>query len=159
MKKKFICIHGHFYQPPRENPWLNKVELQESAHPYHDWNFRINAECYIRNTASRILDSEGKIDEIINNYSWMSFNMGPTLLAWMENESPETYKGILQADQESQEHFSGHGSALAQAYNHLIMPLANERDQETQIIWGIEDFKSRFGRSLSVQNQRSEGTL
>lgn len=146
MKKKYICIHGHFYQPPRENPWLNKVEIQESAHPYHDWNHRINAECYARNSASRILDSEGRISEIINNYSWMSFNMGPTLLAWMENEAPDTYRGILEADKESQEHFGGHGSALAQAYNHLIMPLANERDKETQVIWGIEDFKSRFNR-------------
>ena len=146
MKKKNICIHGHFYQPPRENPWLDKVEIQESAYPYHDWNHRINAECYRRNSASRILDSQGRIEEIINNYSWMSFNMGPTLLAWMQEEAPESYEAILQADKESQEHFSGHGSALAQAFNHLIMPLANERDQETQVIWGIEDFKSRFGR-------------
>ena len=146
MKEKYICIHGHFYQPPRENPWLNKVEIQDSAYPYHDWNHRINAECYRRNSASRILNSEGKIEDIINNYAWMSFNMGPTLLGWMENEAPESYEAILEADRESQERFSGHGSALAQAYNHLIMPLANERDQETQVIWGIEDFKSRFNR-------------
>ena len=146
MQEKYICVHGHFYQPPRENPWLNKVEIQDSAYPYHDWNHRINAECYIRNTSSRILNDEGRIESIMNNYSWMSFNIGPTLLAWMENEAPETYKGILRADKESQKRFSGHGSALAQAYNHLIMPLANEKDQETQVIWGIEDFKSRFQR-------------
>ena len=146
MSKKYICVHGHFYQPPRENPWLNKVELQESAYPYHDWNHRINAECYVRNAASRILDEEGRIQAIMNNYAWMSFNVGPTLLAWMENETPETYEAILEADKLSMENFSGHGAALAQAYNHLIMPLANERDQETQVIWGIEDFKSRFGR-------------
>ncbi|WP_424493508.1 DUF3536 domain-containing protein [Salinimicrobium sp. GXAS 041] len=146
MKDKYICVHGHFYQPPRENPWLNKVEIQDSAYPYHDWNHRINAECYRRNSASRILNSEGKIEEIINNYARMSFNMGPTLLAWMKTEAPESYQAILDADKESQERFSGHGSALAQAYNHLIMPLANERDQETQVIWGIEDFQSRFGR-------------
>lgn len=146
MKKKFVCIHGHFYQPPRENPWLNKVEIQDSAYPYHDWNQRINAECYIRNSASRILNQDQEIEEIMNNYGWMSFNIGPTLLAWMEHEAPETYQAILQADKESQERFSGHGSALAQAFNHLIMPLANERDQETQVIWGIEDFKSRFKR-------------
>jgi alpha-amylase/alpha-mannosidase (GH57 family) len=146
MSKKYICIHGHFYQPPRENPWLNKVELQESAYPYHDWNHRINAECYVRNSASRILDEDGRIEAIMNNYAWMSFNIGPTLLAWMENETPETYKAILQADKDSMELFSGHGSALAQAYNHLIMPLANERDQETQVIWGIEDFRSRYKR-------------
>ncbi len=146
MSRKYLCIHGHFYQPPRENPWLNKVEIQESAYPYHDWNHRINAECYARNGASRILDEEGRIEAIMNNYAWMSFNMGPTLLAWMENEAPESYEAILRADKESQELFSGHGSALAQAFNHLIMPLANERDQETQVIWGIEDFKSRFDR-------------
>ena len=146
MSKKYICVHGHFYQPPRENPWLNKVEMQESAYPYHDWNHRINAECYVRNSASRILDEEGRIQAIMNNYAWMSFNIGPTLLAWMQNETPETYEAILEADKESMEIFSGHGAALAQAYNHLIMPLANERDQETQVIWGIEDFKSRYGR-------------
>lgn len=146
MSKKYICVHGHFYQPPRENPWLNKVEMQESAYPYHDWNHRINAECYVRNSASRILGEEGKIQAIMNNYAWMSFNIGPTLLAWMENETPETYEAILEADKQSIETFSGHGAALAQAYNHLIMPLANERDQETQVIWGIEDFKSRYGR-------------
>ena len=146
MKEKYICIHGHFYQPPRENPWLNKVEIQDSAYPYHDWNHRINAECYARNTSSRILNPEGKIEEIMNNYGWMSFNIGPTLLAWMELEAPKTYKSILEADKESQKRFSGHGSALAQAYNHLIMPLANPRDQETQVIWGIEDFKHRYQR-------------
>ena len=146
MNKKYICIHGHFYQPPRENPWLNKVEIQDSAYPYHDWNHRINAECYRRNSASRILNSEGKIEDIINNYARISFNMGPTLLAWMKSEAPESYQAILDADKESQERFSGHGSALAQAYNHMIMPLANEKDQETQVIWGIEDFKSRFNR-------------
>lgn len=144
--KKYICIHGHFYQPPRENPWLNKVEIQESAYPFHDWNHRINAECYARNASSRILNEERQIESIMNNYGWMSFNIGPTLLAWMELEAPETYRAILEADKESQERFSGHGSALAQAYNHLIMPLANEADQDTQVIWGIEDFKSRFGR-------------
>ncbi len=144
--KKFVCIHGHFYQPPRENPWLNKVEIQDSAYPYHDWNHRINAECYIRNTSSRIWNHEQKIEAIMNNYGWMSFNVGPTLLAWMEMETPETYNAILEADKESRERFSGHGSAIAQAFNHLIMPLANEKDQETQVIWGIEDFRSRFQR-------------
>ena len=146
MKEKYICVHGHFYQPPRENPWLNKVEIQDSAYPFHDWNHRINAECYRRNSASRIMDSNDKIEEIINNYAWMSFNMGPTLLAWMQNEAPESYQAIIDADKESQRRFSGHGAALAQAYNHLIMPLANEKDKETQVIWGIEDFKSRYDR-------------
>lgn len=144
--KKYVCIHGHFYQPPRENPWLNKVEIQDSAYPYHDWNHRINAECYIRNTSSRILNHEQKIEAIMNNYGWISFNIGPTLLAWMEQETPETYNAILEADKESRERFSGHGSAIAQAFNHMIMPLANERDQETQVLWGIADFRSRFQR-------------
>ena len=146
MNKKYICIHGHFYQPPRENPWLNKVEMQESAYPYHDWNHRINAECYVRNSASRILNTEGRIEAIMNNYAWMSFNIGPTLLEWMEHEAPETYQAILDADKESIERFGGHGAALVQAYNHLIMPLANARDQETQVIWGIEDFRYRYQR-------------
>lgn len=143
---KYICIHGHFYQPPRENPWLNKVEIQDSAYPFHDWNHRINAECYIRNSSSRVLNGDGQIESIMNNYGWMSYNIGPTLLAWMEQEAPETYQGILEADKESQERFSGHGAALAQAFNHMIMPLANEADQDTQVIWGIEDFKKRYNR-------------
>lgn len=146
MKSKNICIHGHFYQPPRENPWLNKVEIQDSAYPFHDWNHRINAECYARNATSRILNEDGKVVDIINNYAWISFNIGPTLLAWMQTEAPKTYQAVLDADKESQKNFSGHGSALAQAYNHLIMPLANEKDKQTQVIWGIEDFRSRFKR-------------
>ncbi len=145
-KKKFICIHGHFYQPPRENAWLEVIELQDSAHPYHDWNERITAECYGPNTASRILDKEGVIKNILNNYSKISFNFGPTLLSWMESNDRETYEAILEADKESMLQFGGHGSAVAQVYNHLIMPLANRRDKETQILWGIRDFESRFKR-------------
>ena len=143
---KYICIHGHFYQPPRENPWLNEVELQDSAYPYHDWNERITAECYARNAASRILSGDGRITSIVNNYEYISFNFGPTLLQWMEKEAPETYRAILEADKKSQERFSGHGSALAQAYNHIILPLANARDRETQVLWGIRDFEARFQR-------------
>ncbi|MFC1590246.1 DUF3536 domain-containing protein [Candidatus Omnitrophota bacterium] len=141
-----ICIHGHFYQPPRENPWLEEVELQDSAYPYHDWNARITAECYAPNTASRILGPDKKIIDIINNYSKISFNFGPTLLAWLERHELEVYQAILQADKESMGRFSGHGSALAQVYNHMIMPLANSRDTRTQITWGIKDFERRFGR-------------
>ncbi|MDX5480351.1 MAG: DUF3536 domain-containing protein, partial [Hymenobacteraceae bacterium] len=144
---RYICIHGHFYQPPRENPWLNEVEIQESAAPYHDWNERINDECYARNSASRILDEQGRIVAITNNYSNISFNFGPTLLEWMQKKEPETYQAILEADKISMQRFSGHGSALAQVYNHIIMPLANERDKHTQVIWGIYDFKKRFGRA------------
>jgi alpha-amylase/alpha-mannosidase (GH57 family) len=144
--KKYICIHGHFYQPPRENAWLEVIEVQDSAHPYHDWNERITAECYAPNTASRILDGKSVIKNIINNYSKISFNYGPTLLSWMQVNDIATYDAIIQADRESARHFGGHGSAIAQVYNHMIMPLANERDKETQIIWGIRDFEYRFNR-------------
>jgi alpha-amylase/alpha-mannosidase (GH57 family) len=143
---QYICIHGHFYQPPRENPWLNEVELQDSAYPYHDWNHRITAECYARNSASRILDHQDRIVDIVNNYSRISFNFGPTLLEWMEKEAHEVYEAILDADKKSMNLFNGHGSAIAQVYNHVIMPLANERDKQTQVIWGIRDFEARFNR-------------
>ncbi len=143
---KYVCIHGHFYQPPRENAWLEVIELQDSAHPYHDWNERITAECYEPNATSRILDEEGVIKNIVNNYSRISFNFGPTLLSWMEVYAPETYEAILEADKQSLINFNGHGSAIAQVYNHIIMPLANRRDKETQILWGIRDFEYRFKR-------------
>ncbi len=143
---RHICIHGHFYQPPRENPWLEDVELQDSAYPYHDWNERITTECYAPNSAARILDPDKTIIDIVSNYSRMSFNFGPTLLSWIKRHMPDVYEGIVQADAESIERFSGHGSAIAQAYNHLIMPLASERDKRTQVKWGIADFEHHFGR-------------
>jgi len=144
--RRSICIHGHFYQPPRENAWLEQVEIQDSAYPYHDWNQRIAAECYRPNAQSRILDNEGYISRIVNNYSRMSFNFGPTLLSWMEKNDTATYEAILEADRLSIERFSGHGSAIAQAYNHMILPLANDRDLVTQVRWGISDFRHRFQR-------------
>ena len=144
--ERYVCIHGHFYQPPRENPWLEAVELQDSAFPYHDWNTRITDECYGPNSASRILDAENRIVEIVNNYAGISFNFGPTLLAWLQENAPGVYQAVLRADRESRERFSGHGSAIAQVYNHIIMPLANRRDRYTQVIWGIRDFAHRFGR-------------
>lgn len=143
---KYICIHGHFYQPPRENPWLEEIEVQDSAYPYHDWNERITAECYAPNSASRILDAKKKIIDITNNYTQISFNFGPTLLSWMERHNPEVYKAVIEADKESRKTFSGHGSALAQAYSHMILPLANLRDKRTQVLWGIYDFEFRFKR-------------
>ncbi|MGA1844919.1 MAG: DUF3536 domain-containing protein [bacterium] len=143
---RHICIHGHFYQMPRENPWLEEVELQDSAYPYHDWNTRITAECYGPNTASRILGPDRKIIDIVNNYSKMSFDFGPTLLTWLERNEPGIYRAILEADTISRSTFSGHGTAMAHCYNHMIMPLANGRDKRTQIIWGIRDFESRFDR-------------
>ena len=144
--QKYICIHGHFYQPPRENPWLEELELQDSAYPFHDWNERVSFECYSRNAASRILNAQKKITKIVNNYARISFNFGPTLLSWMEKKEPEVYADILKADKMSQEKFSGHGAALAQVYNHIIMPLASPQDKRTQIYWGIRDFEHRFKR-------------
>ncbi|MBN2484246.1 MAG: DUF3536 domain-containing protein [Candidatus Omnitrophica bacterium] len=143
---KYICIHGHFYQPPRENPWLEEVERQDSAYPYHDWNERVTAECYAPNSTARILGEGGKITDIMSNYSNISFNFGPTLLSWMAKKEPEVYQALLSADKESQKNFSGHGSALAQGYNHMILPLATSRDKYTQIVWGIKDFEYRFKR-------------
>ncbi len=145
MKERYLCIHGHFYQPPRENPWLEAVEVQDSAHPYHDWNERVNAECYAPNSAARVLDGDGRIVDIVSNYEKISFNFGPTLLSWMETEAPSIYRAVLEADRSSRER-RGHGNALAQVYNHLIMPLANERDRRTQVLWGIRDFEHRFRR-------------
>ncbi len=142
-----ICIHGHFYQPPRENPWLESIERQESAHPYHDWNERIAEECYTPNAHARILDDQGRLRQLVNNYEYMSFNFGPTLLSWLEKSVPETYNALLEADKASGRRLSGHGNALAQPYNHMIMPLASKRDKITQILWGIEDFSRRFNRS------------
>ncbi len=143
---RYVCIHGHFYQPPRENPWLEAVEVQDSASPYHDWNERITRECYAPNMRSRLVDNQGRIVNLINNYAWMSFNFGPTLLSWLADNSPEVLAGIVQGDRLSRERHRGHGNALAQVYNHLIMPLASARDKETQVAWGIADFRCRFGR-------------
>ena len=143
---RYVCVHGHFYQPPRENPSLEAIELQDSAYPYHDWNERVGAECYAPNAASRILDDQQRMTGMVNNYAKISFNFGPTLLSWLEAKSPFVYEAILEGDRLSQQSYSGHGSALAQAYNHMIMPLANHRDRVTQVRWGIKDFEHRFGR-------------
>jgi alpha-amylase/alpha-mannosidase (GH57 family) len=145
--KRYVCVHGHFYQPPRENPWLEAVEIQDSASPYHDWNERITAESYASNAASRVLSGDGRVRDIVSNYAKMSFNFGPTLLSWMQRCAPEVYQAILSADRQSLLWRSGHGAAIAQVYNHMIMPLANSRDKRTQIIWGIKDFESRFQRA------------
>jgi alpha-amylase/alpha-mannosidase (GH57 family) len=143
---RYLCIHGHFYQPPRENPWLDVVEVQDSAAPHHDWNERITRECYAPNTRSRLLDAQGRICDLVNNYTWISFNFGPTLLSWMADHAPATLRQILEADRLSRERRGGHGNALAQVYNHMILPLASERDRRTQVLWGIAEFRHRFGR-------------
>jgi len=147
VSRAYACIHAHFYQPPRENPWLEEVEPEPSAAPYHDWNERITVECYGPNGAARVLDPEDRIRAIRNNYASLSFNFGPTLLAWMEQKAPRAYARVLEADRESLERFGGHGSALAQPYNHMIMPLATPRDRRTQVSWGIADFRRRFARN------------
>jgi alpha-amylase/alpha-mannosidase (GH57 family) len=144
--ERYVCVHGHFYQPPRENPWLEAIEEQDSASPWHDWNERITAECYAPNAAARVLDSQNRIIRILNNYSRISFNFGPTLLTWLETCAPNTHEAIVAADALSMERFGGHGSAMAQAYNHIIMPLANFRDKRTQVRWGIADFEFRYRR-------------
>ncbi len=143
---RYVCLHGHFYQPPRENPWLGEIEQQPSAFPFHDWNERIASECYAPNTHSPVMNIHSKIIDVVNNYHYMSFNFGPTLLSWMERHQPYVYRLIIDADQYSRQRYGGHGSALAQAYGHLIMPLASGRDKRTQVIWGIRDFEHRFGR-------------
>lgn len=145
-KEVFLSIHGHFYQPPRENPWLESVEMQDSASPFHDWNQRINSECYNPNSVSKIVDNRNKILDVVNNYEFLSFNFGPTLLSWMEEYAPLAYERVIKADIESVGEHDGHGNAIAQVYNHMIMPLANEKDKQTQVTWGIKDFETRFGR-------------
>ena len=143
--KRFICIHGHFYQPPRENPWLETVETQDSAAPYHDWNERICAECYATNGAARIVNNRNLITSIVNNYARISFNVGPTLLSWLKENAPRTYRMILDGERTSRKNFQGHSSAIAQVYNHMILPLASTRDRVTQIRWGIADYVSNYG--------------
>jgi alpha-amylase/alpha-mannosidase (GH57 family) len=143
---KFITVHGHFYQPARENPWLEFVEVQDGALPYHDWNDRITAECYAPNTAARRVDDDNRILDLVNNYEKISFNVGPTLLAWLEQQRPAVYAKIVEADRTSRAARAGHGNAIAQAYGHAILPLATRRDKVTQVRWGIEDFRHRFGR-------------
>ncbi len=145
MTRRLVCVHGHFYQPPRENPWIEEVEVQDSAAPFHDWNSRIAAECYGPNTAARLKSSPGRICDIVNNYQHLSFNFGPTLLSWLELHEPLIYRRILEADEESVQE-RGHGNAIAQGFNHAILPLCSPRDLRTQVSWGIADFKRRFRR-------------
>lgn len=145
--KRFVCIHGHFYQPPRENPWLETVETQDSAAPYHDWNERICAECYAPNGAARIVNIKNRITHILNNYGHISFNFGPTLLSWLKDNAPRTHRMILDGERRSREHYHGHSSAMAQAYNHIIMPLASSRDRVTQIRWGIAVYQNTFEKA------------
>jgi alpha-amylase/alpha-mannosidase (GH57 family) len=146
MAGRFIAIHGHFYQPPRENPWLEAVEVQDGAAPYHDWNERVTAECYAPNTAARRVGQDNRILDIVNNFEKISFNVGPTLIAWLERHVPDVHARILESDRLSAQAHGGHGNAIAQVYNHMILPLAIRRDKITQVLWGCRDFEKRFGR-------------
>lgn len=143
--ERSVVIHGHFYQPPREDPWTGAIARQPSAAPHHDWNERIAAECYGPIVASRVL-REGEPDRVINSLEWMSFNFGPTLMVWLEVHEPDSYAAILEADRSSARRLNGHGNAIAMPYHHPILPLSSERDRRTEIRWGMADFRSRFGR-------------
>lgn len=145
-KGVYVTVHGHFYQPPRENPYLHTIERQPSAHPFHDWNERIFYECYRNNAFARIFNNDGDIVGIVNNYEYLSFNIGATLMSWLEKYDLEVYQKIIEADRLSCQRLNGHGNAIAQVYNHIILPLANERDKYTQVKWGKADFYNRFGR-------------
>lgn len=144
--KRYAAVHGHFYQPPRENPWTGEVERQPSAGRDHDWNARVSRECYVPNTEARVVDGSGRIVDLVANYDWLSFNFGPTLLAWYEKAHPHAYARLIEADQNSRARLGGHGNAMAQAFHHSILPLADPRDRRTEILWGLADFRRRFGR-------------
>jgi alpha-amylase/alpha-mannosidase (GH57 family) len=141
-----VVVHGHFYQPPRENPYLETVVRQPSAAPCHDWNERVHRECYRPNAFARLFNDRGNLVGIVNTFEFMSFNVGPTLMSWLERHDPRTYQRILQADRRSCDRLAGCGNAIAQVYNHIIMPLASDRDKRTQVRWGVADFRARFGR-------------
>jgi alpha-amylase/alpha-mannosidase (GH57 family) len=147
MEKTALVVHGHFYQPPRENPWTGTIEPQPGARPFDNWNERIHSECYRPNAFARVLDTRGRVERIVNNYEHISFNFGPTLAAWLERFHPTTYARIIAADRTSALARSGHGNAIAQSFHHSILPLCNERDRRTEIRWGVADFRRRFGRS------------
>ncbi len=147
MKSGFLVIHGHFYQPPRENPYIDFVEKEPSASPFHDWNHRITHECYAPNFWARLYGPGGGLKAVVNNYSFMSFDIGPTLFRWLRKNAPSVYQAIIQGDIESRKRFSGHGSAISHPYSHIILPLAHEEDKDLNVKWGIEEFKFHFKRN------------
>ena len=142
---RYLCIHGHFYQPPRENPWTGKIDIQPSAAPFSNWNLRIADECYLANTRAKILKENGNIERYVNNYEFLSYNFGPTLLRWFDEHLPELAQGLVEADYKSIQRF-GHGTAIAQVYHHAILPLCDIHDKRTEVAWGIADFHKRYGR-------------
>jgi alpha-amylase/alpha-mannosidase (GH57 family) len=143
---RYLIIHGHFYQPPRSNPWSGSIPIQLSAAPFANWNQRISRECYSPNTVARILGDDGLIVKIINNFEHISFNVGPTLLLWLKEGDRETYDRIVAADKAACPAHGGHGPAIAQVFNHMILPLANHRDKVTQVVWGRRFFEHTFQR-------------
>jgi alpha-amylase/alpha-mannosidase (GH57 family) len=145
LMKRYACVHGHFYQPPRENPWTGQVERQPSAGRDHDWNARIARECYGPNAEARVVDGQGRLADLVDNYEHISFDFGPTLLSWLERERPALHQRIVDADRAAVRRL-GHGSAMAQGYHHAILPLCSPRDRRTELVWGLADFKRRFGR-------------
>ena len=142
---KLACIHGHFYQPPRENPWTGRVDRQPGAAPWPDWNHRITAECYRPNGRAALLDEQGAVRRRLSTWEWLSFDVGPTLMLWLDRHAPDVHEAIVQADRASRARL-GHGNAIAQGYHHAILPLATELDRQREVALGIEDFQRRFGR-------------
>lgn len=141
-----LVLHAHLYQPPRENPHTGDVEAEPSAAPSHDWNQRIERECYRALVAARVTARDGQILRLSNTLEWISFNVGPTLFEWMEGHAADTYSRILAADRNSCARLNGHGNAIAQPYHHTVLPLASRRDKTTEVLWGLEDFRRRYGR-------------
>ncbi|MFK7930001.1 MAG: glycoside hydrolase, partial [Myxococcota bacterium] len=140
-----VCVHGHFYQPPRDNPWLGSVPCQPTAAPAHDWNERVANECYRANVGAQVWNQGGEVVARIRTYDHISFDMGPTLMRWMQLRAPDIHQSIIQSDRQHLE-LRGHGGAMAQSYHHTILPLDHPRDRRTQIHWGLQDFKHRFSR-------------
>src|SRR5579862_6872235 len=141
-----VVVHGHFYQPPRENPWRDAVDTEPNAAPFHDWNARICHECYEPVSAAQVLDADGRVVERVNLFEWLSFDVGATLLRWLDRNAQAVYRAVLDGDRLSTQRLGGHGNAIAMPYHHVILPLASRRDKVTEVRWGLADFRRRFGR-------------
>jgi Domain of unknown function (DUF3536)/Glycosyl hydrolase family 57 len=141
---RYVILHGHFYQPPRESPWTGLITREPDAAPFANWNERILSECYTANARAQVI--EGSVVHIRNNYEAIDFDLGPTLAAWLERHGKTAYRALRRADEASRVKRGGYGNAIAQAYNHSILPLLAPRDRQLQVAWGIEDFVYRMGR-------------
>jgi alpha-amylase/alpha-mannosidase (GH57 family) len=145
MSLRPLIVHGHFYQPPRDDPWTGEIDREPSAAPYHDWNERIDAECYRANAFARIYQRDRVLD-LVDNYRFLSANFGPTLARWLERHAPTAIDRAVAADREARARL-GWGGGVAQAYHHAILPLCDALDRATQIRWGLEDFRHRYGHA------------